>query len=302
MGKITLIILFCLSTCFRAECDTPLAALIQNYAQMHDVNITYESLITCVLTPYSIDFESKKINAPVDPSWQVRVFFCADKKGFDWKVTRLGKISDVSSFSYDGTTYQALYGWLHTLNLSKKNTEVPPYVVNLDSLFVPAAMFAKSHNYQNQLDSLWRDVTDPSFWTSIPTALSPTKGQLSGIVDGKKMTVTLSDKNSFLGISRIESYQGTPDKLLPLMTYTCSEVGEVSFEDNGLKKTFFYPKKASMQFFYDLNGELLRTATHEITKISVNNPQFDESKFTVDPSSVQKIHDLDSNVWITVRK
>jgi hypothetical protein len=70
--------------------------------------------------------------------------------------------------------------------------------------------------------------------------------------------------------------------------------------DNGLKKTFFYPKKASIQFFDEVNGKLLRTATHEITKISVNDPQFDESKFTVDPTSVKHIYDLDSKVWVKV--
>jgi hypothetical protein len=165
----------------------------------------------------------------VDPSWQVRVFFCSDKKGFDWQVTRLGKISDVSSFSYDGTTYQALRGWLCTLDLTKKSAQLPPEECNLDSLSIPAAMFAKGRkDYHNQLESLWRDLTDPSFWTSIPAGLSLTNGQLSGIVNGKKMIVTLSDKSPFLGISSLESFQGTPDKPLPLMTYTCSEVGEVS--------------------------------------------------------------------------
>lgn len=280
MSKVVLISLLYLSACFRAECANPLAALAQNYTQMQDVNIVCEASISYELTPYFIHTFPNKGG---EPKWQQHIFFCADKKGFDLEESRHGSKGRPVSFSYDGTTYQTYLGWLDTLIVSKKNAKPPPIAWNSNPLVLLPAMFA-SNRKGNQIDCLWRDVIDPGFWATAPSSLSP-------LVNGNRITM-ITSAGSPLGISGWEIHQGDTEKLWN--KYTCTEIGAVPFKDNGRQKTFFYSRKAVLELFED-TGDLDRIDTIEITRVTVNDPRFDESKFIFDRSRVKQIIDVDAH-------
>jgi hypothetical protein len=298
------------------------AAMAQNYLQLKDVNITYEALVTRELAPAYIE-NSKLQNVDLEPKWQDHIFFSSDRVGFVLEVSRSGTRPNVFRFSYDGTTYDIYDKQRDIMKASKTRPKLPIFLCNLNSLVLPAGLLAKNQNRFNQIDCEWQDVINPGFWSSMAGAVfssethsNAAEAPLNGIVNGKKITLTLSDKNTPFGIADIENYPGDydyhdvvgfPANLKPLMDkpvikYTLSEVGEATFTKNGLPTTFFYPKKATLQEFSEFTGDLLNTDTHEITKIIVNDPNFDESRFSQDTASASLIWDKDANKWITVPK
>jgi hypothetical protein len=307
--------------CFQAEGDAPLTAMAQNYLQLEDVNITYEALVTREPAPAYIE-NYKQQNIDVEPKWQVHIFFSSDKVGFVLEASRSGARPNVNRFSYDGTTYSVYDEGRDIMQISKRRPKLPPQMWNLNSLVLPAGLLAKNWNLQNQIDCEWRDVINPSFWSSITGAVfsngllsNAIEDPLNGLVNGKKITMIPSTKNFPFGIADIENYPGPLDPEVvgipanlkplidkPVIKYTLNEVGEVTFTKNGLKTTFFYPKKATLQEFSEFTGDLLSTDTHEITHLIVNDPNFDESRFSQDPASVRYIWDQDSDKWITLPK
>ncbi len=294
MSRRLIAVLVLLSICRRAEGEDPLTILAQNYTQMHEANIAFEALVSSELSPYAL--KDPSIQGPLlEPKWKTRVVFCADKVGFHLETLRLGKEPALYSFSYNGSTYETFLGPDSVLEVSKKSAKVPPAVWNADPLVLPAAGLAKSRNIHRQIDCLWRDVTDPLFWTQGAAGFQAAAGQFSGKVDGNRVVFFPAEGGSSGALPGWESFQGTTDK--PWKKYTCSETGEVSFDDNGKKAAFSFPRKAVLQMFYE-TGELARTDILEITKLEVNDPGFKEARFTVDPSAVAHTYDTDSQRWI----
>jgi len=306
-----------------SKVDSPLVAMAQNYLQLNDLNISCESMVTLELTPAYFQAH-KPQNGAIEPRWQEHVLFASDKSGFYLEVSRLGAQHSVETFSYDGTGYAMYDGMRDIMIVYKARPTEPPQFWNLNSLVLPAGFFAKNQNRFNQIDCEWRDLINPSYWSSITgTAFSSEAlpngigTSLKGIVNGKTISMTLSDKTYPFELADIENYPGPlaldpgfvgsraglkPLMDKPVLKYTLNEVGESTFTKNGVAANFFYPKKATLQIFDQFTGELVRTDTHEITRIIINDPNFDETKFHADPSRASRILDKDTGKWVTVPK
>ena len=290
MRILILVACFCFCLCTKGRCDSTVSGLENNYTQMRDVNITYEALISFELSPYFIrTFPSQVFEA----KWQTKVFFCANELGFDLEVTRLGAHPKFDRFAYDGSAYASYHGSLKDLTISK-TAAVSAEFWNANSLLLFPGMFKP--NASKCINLLWSDATSPAWWTGLSSALLPdSKGHFSGELSGCKMTITL-DKANPIGIAGSENYPEHSEGRLA-NEYICAEIGEAHFEVNGKEQTFFYPKKEVLQRFEE-TGELLRTETHEIKMIGINDPQFSESKFKMEPTIAQHIFNTDSKVWI----
>jgi hypothetical protein len=292
MRSILFVLFFGSGAFLLARGDDPLTVLKNNYLQMRDVNVTVEATTISELTPYFA--ETYPSQAQGEMKWQEHLFFCADKTGFDVEETRPGDREGIQSFSYDGTTYEARLPD-KMLRISKNYPAAPPAVWNFNALLFPVAALAESHDDQDQIDCLWSEVMSPDFWKTA-AGFSPDKnGSLRGVVKGDAIIITLPKDGSPLGITGFESYRGTSGLLLK--KYVCMETATVAFQDAGQKRTFAYPKKAILQLF-DEKGKLVRNDMLTIDKISVNDPNFKESRFTVDPASMAHIYDSDAKKFI----
>jgi hypothetical protein len=294
--------LFCLALliCPLSTEAAPFAQVAENYLQMANVNIAYEAVISSQLTPYSIEDYAKR-NIVVEPKWQTDISFWAEGNRFDLEAKRLGGNGDFFSFCYDGSQYSSLHGPASIIMVSKKNPMAPPAMWNRNPLLFPAAFLALDNAVRYNITSNWGDLIKPEFWSSASKLLTSKTQKFSGIfgvISGNKVVV-LTDEQSAFGLSGFEVFQGETDK--PWMKYTLSEIGEATFVLAGQKKIFLYPKKATLES-YDPSGNLVRTDIAEITKVAINDPQFDEGKLTMDPGQAQRIYDSDSDTWINVPK
>jgi hypothetical protein len=265
---------------------------------MQGVKITCEATIKLVLTPFAIDMFTRDGNR-FEPKWEERLFFCADAKGFDCEVARDGQFRSGGRFCFDGTTYSSHEQDGECLVISKSGAFTFPEGANMNPMLLLPGMFRPDRN--RQIDCRWPDAISPAFWTSLPAVFSTAPfGETSAIVDGNRITVTVPDKASPLGFSVMETHPSTyPDR--PLLKYTVTEIGEIPFDDKGQKKTFYYPRKALFQMYED-TGDLTRTDTQEVTRITINDPAFDESKFVPARTGVKYLWDVDTHKYLPVTK
>jgi hypothetical protein len=240
---------------------------------------------------------------------ETRVFFSSrgEKFSLTEKITSLpeGPSNDFTA-SYNGTLWQYFIHDVGRLFISVNHINSGP-VIGSNLLFLPYTYLLFGKTEKDQIN-LWDTVTDyasKSRWADVLARATNVEATIDEA--GRKLvkvTSKVTDPETGELSRTLVTTFSVADNFFPirwqlfwdnsLADYAVNELAEVPISDGG--SAFRFPKLATIKFS-DSTGSTETVIT--IDSVQIDQPA-DDGEFTIDPAGAQNIHDIDSDVVITV--